>query len=103
MRTQSHHTHRGSGRRTMPMLEALEDRTVPAGTATFGAGTLTILGDGTANVVTINDAGSGAIGSLSVTVDGATTTNTAPITLLTINADTLGGADQVRYHLTADL
>lgn len=99
----AHRTHRVDGRRTIPRLEALEDRCVPAGTVTFGAGTLTIQGDGTPNVVTINDVGSGDIGTVSVTLDGVTTSNTAVITALTINADTLNGADVVRYNLTSNL
>lgn len=99
MRTQP----RGALRRATPRLEALEDRCVPAISVVFGAGTLSILGDGAANVITINDAGSGAIGSVSVTADGVTTANTAVITSLSITVNTLGGPDAVRYNLNNDL
>jgi hypothetical protein len=99
MRTQP----RGALRRATPRLEALEDRCVPATSVVFGAGTLSIHGDGAANVITINDAGSGAIGSVSVTADGVTTANTAAITSLSIDANTLGGPDVVRYNLNGNL
>lgn len=103
MRTHPHRCHRDTKRRAIPALEMLEDRCVPATSVTFGAGTLSIAGDGTANIITINDAGSGAIGSVSVTADGVTTANTAAITGLTISVDTLEGADVVLYNLNGDL
>jgi hypothetical protein len=102
MRTHPKRTSRVFGR-TMPTLETLEDRTVPASTVSFGAGTLSIVGDNTSNVVTINDAGTGGIGSVSVTADGVTTSNTALITSLSITVNTLGGNDVVRYNLSDDL
>jgi hypothetical protein len=103
MNTHLRRTHRSSDRRAMPTVETLEDRRVPATTVTFGAGTLTILGDGTSNVITISDAGNGSVGSVSVSADGVTTANTGAITALNISVGTLGGSDVVRYNLTGDL
>jgi hypothetical protein len=85
------------------MLEALEDRMVPAGTVTFTAGTIAIVGDNAPNVVIISDAGTGAIGSIAVSLDGVIQTNTAAATALAITVNTLGGNDTVRYNLTTDL
>jgi hypothetical protein len=86
-----------------PRLEVLEARHLPACTVLFSPTAVTITGDNRANAVTISDAGTGAVGSLSVTCDGVTTSNPIALTAFAVNVDTSGGSDSVVWNLTGEL
>lgn len=88
---------REPSRRFTPRAEALEDRCCPAVSILAFGRTLFILGDGSANTVTIRDQGDG-------TIDARITssTNTAARTASNINSIVVlagNGADAVNYEL----
>jgi hypothetical protein len=91
-----------NGRRFVPRLEALDDRSLPSVTYTVVGSTLCITGDAGANTIIISDAGTET--GVIVNGDGnpfdATQTNT-PISAIVVK--TLGGDDTVIYDLSGPL
>jgi len=89
-------------RRFVPRLEAFDERALPSVTITeFPDGTLQILGDDTANVISIQDTGKPGAGSVVVQADGqfyVSQGNVCRIQVFTYGAD-----DKVDYWLASDL
>jgi hypothetical protein len=89
-------------RRFVPRLEALHDRALPSVTFTeFPDGTLQILGDDTANVISISDTGKAGPGSVTVQADGQFYFSQGTVTRIVVF--TYGGDDTVDYWLASDL
>jgi len=89
-------------RRFVPRLEAFDERALPSVTVTeFSDGTLQILGDATANHVTITDTGKDLPGSVTVEADGQIYFSQGSVTRIKVL--TYGGADTVDYWLVSDL
>jgi hypothetical protein len=86
--------------RFVPRFDTLEDRAVPAVTATydFGTQTLAVEGDAKNNNVGIVDNGNNFLGSVTVYNKGLPF-YVAPGPVTNITIDTLGGNDQVFYQL----
>src|SRR5262245_52374642 len=96
-----HRDRRDRSAHVIPRAEPLEDRCCPAVSILAFGRTLFILGDSSANTVTINDAGNGTI---KATITSST--NTATRTANNINSIVVlagAGADAVNYTLDAPL
>jgi hypothetical protein len=89
-------------RRFVPRLEAFDDRTLPSVTVLplTADGTLTILGDDAANVITISDTGKDPA-SVIVEADGQFHFVDGLVTR--VQVFTYGGDDTVVYQLSSDL
>jgi hypothetical protein len=89
-------------RRFVPRLEAFDERTLPSVTVQplTADGTLTILGDDTANVITISDTGKNPA-SLIIVGDGEFFFVDGFVSR--IQVFTFGGDDVVEYQLASDL
>jgi hypothetical protein len=96
----SHRCRHAQSPRFKPRLQALEDRTSPAvAIFTFG-GTMFVLGDGSANTVTLDDKGDGTI---TATITSSTNTATRTADVVAVVVLTGGGADTVNYKLANPL
>src|SRR6476620_5170107 len=86
-------------RRFVPRLEALDDRCLPSVTAVQSGDTLQILGDGKANVVTIQDnvVIDSVTGEMGVVVTGDGRTWTFGSSVARVQVFTYGGKDSVSY------
>lgn len=84
-----------TNRRALSCLP-LEDRSCPAGQILVFFGTMTVVGDGGANVVSITDTGNGTI---SATIDGTTKTASG---IHAVFVGTGAGNDQINYALTGN-
>jgi hypothetical protein len=92
----SHRAHRQRAARFVPQLEALEDRNCPSFIAVEGH-TLLIVGDNTADTISITDSGNGTV---SGTIDGQSAMGTA---INHIVVHTRNGNDTLTYTLTNPL
>lgn len=89
-------------RRFVPRLEALCERALMSVSITeFPDGTLQIVGDDTANVISISDTGKSLPGSVTVEADGQIYFSQGPITRISVFGN--GGNDSVEYTLSSDL
>lgn len=96
-----HHNRRAASSRFIPRAEPLEDRCCPAVNVFAFGRTLFILGDSSANTVTINDGGNGTV---TATITGATNSDTDTFdNIRSIVVLTGAGADAVNYTLDAPL
>src|SRR5262245_14200098 len=96
----SHRCRNAQSSRFTPRLQALEDRTSPAvAIFTFG-GTMFVLGDGSANTVTLDDKGDG---NITATITSSTNTATRTANVGAVVVLTGGGADTVNYKLANPL
>jgi hypothetical protein len=94
-----------SSRRFIPRLEAFDDRCLPSVTCVQSGDTLQVLGDDSANVVTISDnvVIDPVTGERGVVVTGDGQTWTFGSSVARIQVYTYGGNDTVSYSATGDL
>jgi hypothetical protein len=95
------HSRARSRNRFIPCLQALEDRCVPAVTASFSGTTMTLTGDAHDNNITINDNGASSGSNLTTVLDGVAVT--PPQFINTIVIKTGAGKDNVTYNLRGQL